>query len=458
MTRTRLAAAALLALTATACVFPAAAPEPPPAQTNYNTFSIVAYDPDTQQWGCAVASKVIAVGAAVPWARAGVGAVATQSYTNVTHGPNGLELMAKGMTAEEALKALQDSDKQIELRQLGLIDAKGGAASFTGKKCNAWAGHKVGKNYACQGNLLAGEAVVEDMAKAFEDTKGPFAWRLVAALEAAEKAGGDKRGKQSAALLVVKDKAGPNGFNDRMIDLRVDEHKEPVAELARILAMKMKRPVAKDAGAEVNTFSIVAYDPDKQEWGCAVASKYLGVGGVVPWGKAGAGMVATQAAVNIAHGPNGVELLAKGMSAEEVLKALQDADKNIEFRQLGIVDAKGNVVAFTGKKCSAWAGHKTGKNFACQGNILAGEAVIDDMAKAFEEAKGPLAWRMMAALEAADKAGGDKRGKQSAGILVVRDRYGPNGVGDRYIDLRVDDHKEPIPELARILSLRLKRP
>jgi uncharacterized Ntn-hydrolase superfamily protein len=209
---------------------------------------------------------------------------------------------------------------------------------------------------------------------------------------------------------------------------------------------------------EANTFSIVAYDPERKEWGVGVASKYLAVGNAVPWAKANVGAVATQARVNVAHGPNGLDLLAKGMSAEEALKTLVDADKQIQVRQLGLVDAKGKVASFTGKECTAYAGHKTGEHFACQGNILAGQAVIDDMAKAFEESTGPLAWRMMAALEAADKAGGDKRGKQSAAILVVRDKAGPNAVGDRYIDLRVDDHKEPIPELARILSLRIKRP
>src|SRR6516165_1837685 len=184
---------------------------------------------------------------------------------------------------------------------------------------------------------------------------------------------------------------------------------------AAVLAIFALRalPASAPPPAEVNanTFSIVAYDPDNQEWGCAVASRYIAVGAVVPWAKAGSGAVATQAAVNVQHGPNGVELLGKGMSAEDVLKALKDADKGIESRQLGVVDAKGNVAAFTGKNCQAWAGHKTGKNYTCQGNILAGEAVLDDMAKAFEETKGPLAWKLMAALEAADKAGGDKRGK-----------------------------------------------
>lgn len=209
---------------------------------------------------------------------------------------------------------------------------------------------------------------------------------------------------------------------------------------------------------DVNTFSIVAYDPDKQEWGVAVASKYLGVGAVVPWAKAGVGAVATQARVNIAHGQNGLDLLTKGLSAEEALKALCAGDKQIEVRQLGLIDAKGKAASFTGKECLAFAGHKTGDNYACQGNILASEKVINDMATAFEQTMGPLAWRMMAALEAADKAGGDKRGKQSAGILVVRDQRGPNAIGDRFIDLRVDDHKEPIAELARILALRVKRP
>jgi uncharacterized Ntn-hydrolase superfamily protein len=209
---------------------------------------------------------------------------------------------------------------------------------------------------------------------------------------------------------------------------------------------------------ECNTFSIVAYDPDTKEWGCAVASKYLGVGNVVPHARAGVGVVATQANVNITHGPNGVELMAKGMNAEEALKALKESDPGIEARQIGLVDAKGNAATFTGTKCKSWAGGKTGKYYACQGNILVSEKVVEEMAKAFEDAKGPLAWRMMAAIEAGDKVGGDSRGKQSAAILVVRDKKGPNGFGDRYLDFRVDDHKEPIPELARILALRIKKP
>ena len=210
--------------------------------------------------------------------------------------------------------------------------------------------------------------------------------------------------------------------------------------------------------ARAATFSIVAYDPEKKEWGVAVASKYLAVGAVVPWAKAGVGAVATQSVVNITYGSRGLELLAEGKSAEEVVKLLTAADAGKESRQLGIVDAKGNTANFSGAKCLAWAGAKSGTNYTCQGNLLAGEAVVNNMAKAFEATKGPLAWRLMAALEAGEAAGGDKRGKQSAAILVVRDGFGPNALGDRFLDFRVDDHDTPIKELARILALRVRRP
>jgi uncharacterized Ntn-hydrolase superfamily protein len=219
----------------------------------------------------------------------------------------------------------------------------------------------------------------------------------------------------------------------------------------------------RDAGAEtdaprVHTFSIVAHDPDREEWGCGVASKVLAVGAVVPYARAGVGAIATQSAANTTYGPRGLELLAKGMSAEDVVKKLTDDDEEREVRQLGIVDAKGRTAVFTGKKCQAWAGSKSGKNYCCQGNLLTDEKVVEEMAKAFEEAKGPLPWRIMAALEAGENAGGDRRGKQSAGILVVREKAGWGGFSDRWVDLRVDDHERPIAELARILGLRIKRP
>ena len=209
----------------------------------------------------------------------------------------------------------------------------------------------------------------------------------------------------------------------------------------------------------VATFSIVAYDPVAKEWGVGVASKYLAVGNIVPNAKAGVGAVATQASVNGTLGPKGIESMAGGKTAAEALEELKKSDKGIEVRQLGLIDAKGDAVTFTGKRCIAYAGGRTGKHYACQGNILAGEAVVDAMAKAYEKHdKWPLAWRMQAALEAAEAAGGDKRGKQSAAILVVRENGGPNGFGDKSIDLRVDDHKTPLVELARILALRQRKP
>lgn len=231
-----------------------------------------------------------------------------------------------------------------------------------------------------------------------------------------------------------------------------------VLGLALLPSWLRSQPVPSPEPAIANTFSIAAFDPDKKEWGVAVASKYLAVGNAVPWAKAGVGAIATQSLVNVTYGPNGLELLAKGKSAEDALKELTEADKGKESRQLGIVDAKGEVAAFTGKRCNPWAGHKTGKHFTCQGNLLTGEAVVDAMAKAYEETKGPLVWRLMAALDAGDKAGGDKRGKQSAAVLVVKEHSGPNGFGDRYLDYRVDDHANPVPELARIVALRVKRP
>lgn len=226
--------------------------------------------------------------------------------------------------------------------------------------------------------------------------------------------------------------------------------------LALLLAVVAAGPPCRDVAA---TFSIVAFDPSTKEWGVAVASKYLAVGSAVPAARAGAGAVATQAAVNSSLGPKGVELMAGGKSASEALEALKKADPGIEFRQLGLIDAKGDAVTFTGKRCNPWAGGKAGKHYAVQGNILAGKEVVEEMAKAFEaRPKWPLAWRLQAALEAGEKAGGDKRGKQSAAIVVVRDRFGPNGSSDRFIDFRVDDHKEPVKELGRILGLRLRRP
>jgi uncharacterized Ntn-hydrolase superfamily protein len=201
------------------------------------TFSIVAYDPENGDLGVAVQSKFLAVGAVVPWARAGVGAVATQSWANTTYGPEGLKLMAEGLTAQDALDKLVEADEECDRRQAGIVDARGNASAYTGEGCFKWAGHIVGETFACQGNILVSEDTVQAMARTFEGSAGELADRLVAALEAGQEAGGDSRGRQSAALLVVREKGGYGGFNDRYLDLRVDDHPTPIQELKRLLEL-----------------------------------------------------------------------------------------------------------------------------------------------------------------------------------------------------------------------------
>ena len=208
------------------------------------TFSVVGFDPETGDLGVAVQSKFFGVGSVVPWAKAKVGAIATQSYANVAYGPDGLALLAAGKTAKETLKQLTDVDDRRDSRQAGIVDAKGTSASFTGAKCNAWAGHREGTNFCVQGNILASENVVKAMAAGFENARkvegSELADWLMAALEAGQAEGGDTRGKQSAALLVVREKSGYGNANDRYIDLRVEDHPEPIQELARLLEMHKK--------------------------------------------------------------------------------------------------------------------------------------------------------------------------------------------------------------------------
>jgi uncharacterized Ntn-hydrolase superfamily protein len=201
------------------------------------TFSIVACDLEEPAWGVAVASKFPAVGAVVPYAQAGVGAVATQSFANTSFGPRGLEWMATGISAQEALDRLLGEDPDRELRQVGLVDAKGGAATFSGSGCFPWAGGISGPGYAIQGNILASEKVVPAMERTFVKTKGDLPTRLHAALLAGDRAGGDKRGRQSAAIYVVKPKGGYGGYLDRWLDYRVDDHADPVARLGELLEM-----------------------------------------------------------------------------------------------------------------------------------------------------------------------------------------------------------------------------
>ena len=201
------------------------------------TFSIVAFDQETDALGVAVQSKFLAVGAIVPWARAGVGAVATQAMANFNYGSRGLDLMSRGKTAEETVEALISSDDEREHRQLGVVDVRGRAATFTGSECFEWAGGVAGEHYAAQGNILVGRETIEAMAYTFEATSEDLAGRLLAALDAGQAAGGDSRGKQSAALLVVKEGGGYGGNNDRLFDLRVDDHPEPIRELIRIRSL-----------------------------------------------------------------------------------------------------------------------------------------------------------------------------------------------------------------------------
>ncbi len=201
------------------------------------TFSIVACDLNEPAWGVAVASKFPAVGAVVPWAQAEIGALATQSFANTSFGPRGLALMAAGLSARETLGRLLEDDPERELRQVGIVNARGYAATFSGAGCFQWAGGVSGKGYAIQGNILSGKKVVPAMKKAFLNTKGDLPTRLHAALLAGDRAGGDRRGRQSAALYVVKPKGGYGGFNDRWMDYRVDDHEDPVVRLGELLEM-----------------------------------------------------------------------------------------------------------------------------------------------------------------------------------------------------------------------------
>jgi uncharacterized Ntn-hydrolase superfamily protein len=207
----------------------------PPSR--FGTFSIVAYDPAIPAWGVAVQSKFPAVGAVVPAAEAGVGAIATQALANASYGPEGLKLLREGHEAAEVVRRLTSADADRDHRQLGVVDARGRAASFTGSKCLTWAGHEVGEGFACQGNILFGPAVVRAMARTYEAATGDLLDRLLAALSAGQREGGDRRGMQSAALFAVKAGSGYGGTTDRWVDVRVDDHPHPIEELKRIFRL-----------------------------------------------------------------------------------------------------------------------------------------------------------------------------------------------------------------------------
>jgi len=205
----------------------------------------------------------------------------------------------------------------------------------------------------------------------------------------------------------------------------------------------------------LSTFSIVAYDPGRLEWGVAVQSKFLAAAAVVSWARANGGAVATQSYANLEYGPEGLERMGRGMSAKVVVGALTEADEQANLRQVGMVDRHGNAAAFTGEDCYEWAGHIVGEGFACQGNILVA-GTVEAMADTFEKARqgpGELADWLVAALAAGQAAGGDRRGRQAAGVLVVRENGGYGSKTDRYLDLRVDDDPEPIGKLEQLVKM-----
>jgi len=202
------------------------------------TYSIAACDPDASQWGVAVQSKFLSVGSVVPWAEPEVGAIATQAYANPRYGPDGLALLREGLRAAEVVERLVVADPGRDERQLGVVDAQGGSASWTGPGCNEWAGHRTGHGYAAQGNILVGPETVDALAETFEATaQRPLEQRLIECLAAAQAAGGDRRGQQSASLLVVQRDGGYASLSDVLVDLRVDDHERPIEELRRIYVL-----------------------------------------------------------------------------------------------------------------------------------------------------------------------------------------------------------------------------
>lgn len=218
-----------------------------------------------------------------------------------------------------------------------------------------------------------------------------------------------------------------------------------------------KPPIDQAKGAEqiIATFSIVARDPATGELGVAVQSRAFRAGAIVPYAKAGVGAIATQAAANSTYGPKGLALLEQGIAPDEVVKRLTDDDEGRDTRQLAVIDASGRVKGYTGSKCNYWAGDRQGENYSVQGNILAGPGVVQAMGHAFETTKGELAERMLAALDAGQSQGGDARGMQAGGILVVKPIDDPTQTTDRFVDIRVDDSPNPFKELHRLLNITI---
>ena len=201
------------------------------------TYSIAACDLDAGQWGVATQSKFLAVGSVVPWAEPELGAIATQAYANPRYGPQGLALLREGLSAQEVVERLTSADEGRDHRQLGVVDREGRAASYTGSECMEWAGGQTGDGYAAQGNILVSAETVDAIANSFESSTGPLAERLLDCLDAAQAAGGDRRGQQSAALLIVERDGGYAGLSDTVVELRVEDHERPLEELRRLYGL-----------------------------------------------------------------------------------------------------------------------------------------------------------------------------------------------------------------------------
>lgn len=549
----------------------------------FGTFSIIAWDPETREFGVATQSRAFGAGAAVPYAIPEVGAIATQAGANRLYGPKAVALLQQGLTPEEVVKRITDEDGGRDRRQVAVIDTQGRVGIYTGRHVidrnsdpndpvhlGGYAGHRVGTHYVAIGNTLASEKVVEGIARGYEQTTGPMAERLMAALEGGQAAGGDTRGMQSGGILVVRPlQAGSTSTVERIVDIRVDDAKDPFVELRRLLnittgvpgrlttrseelakegkfseaiavqkealainphsdrllyalaqrhaqageyllamgplaealgmhpamraeasddplfaAMRelpeFRRAVAAEAGAAAGgqveaphegdpwfgTFSIVAWDPKTGDLGVATQSRAFGAGAAVPYAIAGVGAVATQASANRQYGPKAIALLRDGRTPEEIVKIISDEDEGRDSRQVIVIDTQGRTGVFTGNGVrernaarGAFAGFAAGTNYAAAGNTLAGEGVVKAMASAYERGTGTMADRLMDALEAGHAAGGDTRGMQSGGILVVRPiAPGTDGVNERIVDIRVDDARNPFVELRRLLQIQQGEP
>jgi uncharacterized Ntn-hydrolase superfamily protein len=393
--------------------------------------------------------------------------------------------LQKGTAPDRILEMLKE-DPQIASRQFAILDMEGRSAGFSGQGNQAVSldrqGQVAGTSifYSIQGNILANDAVVTDAVQALVTAGGELTDRVMAAMEAADARGGDKRctcdtapkveaacsaKTAHVAYILAADKGDTNGasYNDGRYSLYLsvtDKDITPQEDANPVKTLRMRYDKARAArpprGPLVHTFSIVARDEATGQMGVAVQSHWFSVGSIVSWAEAGVGAVATQSFVDPSYGFKGLDLMRSGTAAPAALQELVAADKQPDGRQVAMIDAQGRVAAHTGKSAIAAAGHFVGRGFSVQANMMANDKVWPAMARAYESAKGDLADRLLAALDAAQAAGGDLRGRQSAAILIVNAR--PTGRpwsgADRPFDLRVDDHADPVTELRRLVRLQ----